>query len=282
MKIAYASDLHLEFGNGTINNTQNANVLILAGDVCVAEDLKRHPEDVAEVGKRPSPRLVGAMIYRDFFRDCAKQFEHVVYVLGNHEHYDGEYDQTYSIVKDALAGIGPNLHLLEQDTVTINGVLFVGATMWTDLNRADSLAMYHVRERMSDYQVIRVAKHGYRKLKPEDTLADHYKSVQYIRAVAQNNRAAARPLPMVVVSHHAPTSLSLSDRYRGDLLNAAYHSDLSDLILDNPEIKLWVHGHLHNPSDYMVGDDTRVVCNPRGYYGEEHIDREIVLQYVDL
>lgn len=282
MRVAICSDVHLEFGTATIANSENADVLVLAGDICVAEDLKRHPQDVAEVNKRTSPRLINAMEYRQFFRECARQFKTVLYVLGNHEHYDGHYDESYAIIKAALAEISPRFHLLEQGAVTVDDVVFVGGTLWTDMYRGDSLATYHARERMNDYQCIRVASKGYRKLQPSDTMSDHWKTEQFIRTVAENNRASGEPKPIVVVSHHAPTSMSLNTAYRGDLLNAAYYSDLSDLILDNPEIKLWVHGHLHNASDYWVGDHTRVVCNPRGYYGEQHTDRELTLVHVDV
>jgi len=281
-KVAVVSDVHLEFGSGTIENKEAADILLLAGDICVAEDLKRHPVDATVVDKRTSPRLVSAMAYREFFRECAKQFEHVVYVLGNHEHYDGNYDESYSVIKAALAEISPRFHVLEQEAVTLDGVVFVGSTLWTDMFKGDSLAVYHARERMSDYNCVRVAKKSYRKLQPADTMHDHWRSVQFIKTVAENNRASDTPKSIVVVSHHAPASLSLNPAYRGDLLNAAYYSDLSDLILDNPEIRLWIHGHLHNESDYMVGDQTRVVCNPRGYYGEQHADREIRLVYVDI
>jgi hypothetical protein len=73
----------------------------------------------------------------------------------------------------------------------------------------------------------------------------------------------------VIITHHAPTSVSIADHYKHDrLMNGAYYSDLSDFILDHPQIKYWTHGHMHNSSDYMVGD-CRVICNPRGYFGYE-------------
>lgn len=68
----------------------------------------------------------------------------------------------------------------------------------------------------------------------------------------------------MVVGHHAPSHLSVDELYRGQSTNYAYYSDLSEFILDRPQIKLWVHGHTHNKFDYNIGD-TRIVCNPRGY-----------------
>ena len=74
--------------------------------------------------------------------------------------------------------------------------------------------------------------------------------------------------PIVVVGHHTPSYQSIMGRYVGDKLNGAYASDLTDFIETHPQIKLWTHGHIHNSADYMIGS-TRILCNPRGYYGYE-------------
>ena len=70
---------------------------------------------------------------------------------------------------------------------------------------------------------------------------------------------------VVVVGHHAPSPQSVKPRYERDhLMNGCYNSDLTELILDNPQIKVWTHGHQHNHKDYMMGS-TRILANPRGY-----------------
>jgi hypothetical protein len=81
-------------------------------------------------------------------------------------------------------------------------------------------------------------------------------------------------MKVVVVGHHAPSKASTHPRYRHEtLMNTAYSSDLTEFMLNNPNIKLWTHGHTHEDFDYMVGS-TRVFCNPRGYDGyEERADR---------
>jgi len=68
----------------------------------------------------------------------------------------------------------------------------------------------------------------------------------------------------VVVTHHLPSAKSSDSRYRDSSLNPAYYSHLDEWI-EERDIALWVHGHTHVSNDYMIGD-TRVVCNPRGYY----------------
>ena len=86
----------------------------------------------------------------------------------------------------------------------------------------------------------------------------------------------------VIVGHHAPSSVSVKPRYQGDhYVNGAYNSDLSEFILDHPQIVLWTHGHTHDGFDYMIGT-TRVLCNPRGYDGYEDRADKFELVYVEI
>jgi len=86
----------------------------------------------------------------------------------------------------------------------------------------------------------------------------------------------------VVCGHHAPSTLSTHPRYKDErIMNGAYSSDLSEFIMDRPQIKLWTHGHTHEPFDYMLGD-TRIVCNPRGYIGYEMRAEEFKLKFVEV
>lgn len=101
--------------------------------------------------------------------------------------------------------------------------------------------------------------------RPEEACSLHLSSCRFIEGVL------ARPHdgPTVVVSHHAPHPGSVAQRYRGDPLTPAFVSDLSDLMArGRPD--LWVHGHTHTSFDYRVGP-TRVVCNPRGFPGENDV-----------
>jgi Icc-related predicted phosphoesterase len=111
----------------------------------------------------------------------------------------------------------------------------------------------------------------------EDSVEDHKKMVDYINIVTQDKTKS-----YVVVTHHAPSSESVAECYKHDtLMNGAFYSDLSDFILDRPQIKLWTHGHMHNVSDYMMGD-TRVVCNPRGYIKYEQRAKDFELRYLEV
>jgi hypothetical protein len=134
MKIALASDVHLEFGHLDLPNTDNADVLILSGDICVAS--KFGPN------------------YDQFFQQCSKEFKNVMYVMGNHEHYDGDFAKSGEILRNALSRYN-NIHFLEKTCVKIDDVTFIGGTLWTDMNKEDPTTMFHVQRRMNDFRIVR-------------------------------------------------------------------------------------------------------------------------------
>ena len=249
MKIQIVSDLHLEFSDINIQNAGDTDVLILGGDIMVAS-------------KVLLPQSEYGIRFRDFLKRVSFQFPHVVYVAGNHEFYDsGRFFDGIDQLREAC-GVHDNVYFLERDTKIINDIIFVGGTLWTDMNKFDPLTMHAVRDMMNDYHAIRNDKNGFVPLKPADTVERHRLTRDYIKLVAQENKGEK----IVVVGHHSPSYQSIHPRYSSDhLINGAYHSDLTDIMLDNPQIKLWTHGHTHHAFDYMIGE-TRVVCNPRGYH----------------
>lgn len=282
MKIALCSDLHLEFGDINLKNEENADVLILSGDIMIAQDLHDHPEmdygmysnvNLADLGRRQKT----AQMFRDFLKRCSFQFPHVVYVAGNHEFYHGKFVGSLQDLRNECAKF-PNVYFMENDMRTIDGVTFVGCTLWTDMNKGDPLTLHAVSDMMNDYRIIRHDELGYTRLRPAHTAARHRRSVEYIRTVIEGKFDDK----FVVVGHMAPSKLSVHPRYQNDtLMNGAYASDLSEFILDHPQIKLWTHGHTHHKFDYMIGS-TRVVCNPRGYYGYEESADNFQLQYLEV
>lgn len=252
MKIQVVSDLHLEFSDINIQNAGDTDVLILSGDIMVASKVNK-PE--SQIGIR----------FRDFLKRVSFQFPHVVYVAGNHEFYDsGKFFGGIDELRKACA-VHSNVYFLERDTKVIDDIVFVGGTLWTDMNKFDPLTLHAVRDMMNDYRATVNDQAGYRKLKPADTAERHRQTREYIELIARENRDAT----VVVVGHHSPSYQSIHPIYASEhIMNGAYHSDLSNIMLDNPNIKLWTHGHTHFPFDYQIGE-TRVVCNPRGYDGHE-------------
>ena len=267
MRIKLVSDLHLEFSDILIPNDQDYDVLILGGDIMIATDLHDHPEpnntaDQTAIanGTGLGRRQLTAQRFRDFLKRCSFQFPHVIYVAGNHEFYNGKWTQSLTTLSNECAKF-PNVYFLEAGSKKIDDVTFIGGTLWTDMNKHDPLTLHAVRDMMNDFRVIKKDLEGYTNLKPADTVVRHRHMLGFIKQVV-----AEKPdEKFVVVGHHSPSFQSVHEQYRGEtLMNGAYHSDLSEFILDRPQIKLWTHGHTHHPFDYMIGE-TRVVCNPRGY-----------------
>lgn len=268
MKITVVSDLHLEFSDCfDIKNENNADVLILSGDIMIAEDLHDHPYvpsiyeygSFAELGRKQKR----VQTFRDFLTRMSNLFPNVIYIAGNHEFYNGKFHKGIQYLRETCA-VYPNVHFLENDMIKIQDVTFVGGTLWTDMNKGDPLTLHAVRDMMNDFRIIRNDEKGYTQLKPIDVAIRHRETLKYIKDVIETSPDEK----FVVVGHHSPSPLSIHPRYADDqLMNGAYHSDLSEFILDHPQIKLWTHGHTHHTFDYVIGD-TRIVCNPRGYHND--------------
>jgi len=275
MKIKLVSDLHLEFSDINIQNNEDCDVLILGGDICIAQDLHDHPEpnntaDQAAIaaGTGLGRRQAAAQRYRDFFKRCSFQFPHVIYIMGNHEFYNGKFYAGIDYMREELAKY-PNIYMLEQDTKVIDDVTFVGGTLWTDMNKGDPLTMHAIEGMMNDFRIIKNDKRNYAPMSARDVAGRHARTLQYFRSVL----AEQHDRKFVVVGHHSPSFQSMHPMYQAQtLMNGGYHSDLSEFIMDHPQIKLWTHGHTHHPFDYVIGE-TRIVCNPRGYENDGYSEQ---------
>jgi len=284
MKIAICSDLHLEFGTISLENTENADVLILSGDICVAKDLmNKDNNDILD-------RFGRSEAWHTFFQECSDRFPHVLYVMGNHEHYHGDFLNTIGDLRSRLNYLR-NLHILDKEQIAIRDTIFIGGTLWTDMNNEDPITLLHMKGMMNDFRCV---KNGNRvtifkdedgkfhkresRFTPEDTVEDHKEMLAYIRMMVEGKWDQK----FVVVGHHAPSKLSTHPRYqKEEIMNGGYSSDLSEFIMDHPQIKLWTHGHTHEEFDYMIGS-TRIVCNPRGYDGHENRADEFKLKFVEI
>lgn len=231
MKINFLSDLHLEFGDDV--PSPEGDVLILAGDITTRVKQK----------------------HIDWINSL--KFEHILYVMGNHEFYRGSVEKVIAETKSLVA---KNVHVLENETVKIDGVNFHGATLWTDFDKANPISMELAEGGMNDYRAIRKENYAYR-WRPVDALNAHRASVAYLKMNVRKGD--------VVVTHMAPSFQSIHPDFRTSRLNGCYASDLEDFMLDR-QPELWFHGHVHRAMDYFVGD-TRVLCNPRGYEGHEFV-----------
>ncbi|GES41743.1 phosphatase [Rhizobium dioscoreae] len=243
MKAWIASDLHLEFGGiRFLTVPPEADIMICAGDIL-------------NKGIVPSIEWLAANVLPKM---------PVVFVAGNHETYGAALIESIDRARETAAR-HPGFYYLENDSAIIGGVLFLGTTLWTDYRLLGSdpiLAMAAAESGMNDYRKIKWSRNPYRRLKPIHLYRKHVEATSFLDGAL----AVAQDRKVVVVTHHAPSWRSLSPRFIGDPLSPCYASNLDDMIAAHgPD--LWVHGHLHNQSDYIIAR-TRVVCNPRGYPGE--------------
>ncbi len=184
----------------------------------------------------------------------------IVYVPGNHEFYHGCIEERLAAGQAACGGT--RVHLLDRRSVVLDGVRFIGATLWTDYRLfGDSrFAMEVCRRELNDHRQIKIGPPGSRRpFRPEDAAALHAGDRVFLEA------ELAHPFsgPTVVITHHAPHSGSVAARYARDPRTPGFVSDLGDLIRKGRPA-LWIHGHVHDGFDYMA-DATRVIANPKGY-----------------
>jgi Icc-related predicted phosphoesterase len=250
------SDLHLEVDAGfRLMEVPDADVCICAGDIL-------------DGGVVASITWLGEHVARHM---------PVVFVPGNHEYYRASIKEGLANGYKLAEGYN-DLFLLDGDSVILNGYQFIGATLWTDfgLHNEPRLAMNIAREELNDYQRIKLSKTPFKKFTPQESLRLHH-----VAAVDIANVYTTRSkMPTVIVSHHAPSMLSVPRHFLKDALTPSFASRFEYRILSYEPL-LWVHGHIHSPSDYMIGQ-TRVVCNPLGYPSEDSRRTFIPNLVVDL
>ena len=234
MKLNVLSDLHLSMG-GLDKPRNDADIVVLAGDIA-----------------RPAESAAWALGFD----------KPVLYVLGNHEFYGGSIEGTAAELKRLCAGT--HVHVLVDDAIVIDGVRFLGSTLWTDFRLFGSdekrgAAMAGARHLMRDFSCIRTGDAAIAIFTPEDSAALFERHAAWL----QRRLNTAYSGPTVVITHHAPSPQSIHPRYADSLLNACFVSD-AEYLLNGGRVQLWIHGHTHDSFDYAV-KGTRVVCNPRGY-----------------
>ena len=244
MKLGLASDLHLSFGpmNPEFFDWRG-DVLFIAGDLDEEDWLRKHGTD--------------------FFNKVSKMADHVVIILGNHEHYRSELDVSYWHLKEWLSKQWGNIHLLENSVWVLDHIEVFAATMWTDYH-GSPLAELHAQQMLNDFKYIRVAGKGFKKILPRDILREHMLAKNELLNFLEEDTGRIK----LVMTHHAPSMRSVPNRFRHDReLNMAYCNAFDRLIEENPKIHCWMHGRTHDYFDYIIGQ-TRILCNSRGYPGE--------------
>lgn len=240
------SDLHLEFAAFQPVDPAVYDIAVLAGDVCQGQKAVQWAKRHSTFHGRP-----------------------VVLVPGNHEFYGSERTRTLELLREAAAG--SNVHLLDRDEVMIDGVRFLGATLWTgfelDVGRGVDIdrAMLDAKRGLNDFagQIRERSGNGpsHALFTPQDAAREHALSRAWLQA-RLDAPVDSSVVATVVVTHHAPSSRSMDPIYKGSRLNPCFYSDLPESFFQSAA--LWVHGHMHSSADYQH-HLTRVVANPRGY-----------------
>jgi len=273
MNIQLLSDLHLETHPDFVAEpAAGADVLVLAGDI----------------GSYQAGSALQAQGDADFglqrFSPKHGWPTPVLFVPGNHE-YDGmDFDEAHARLRESCERLG--IAWLEREVTTLSGVRFVGTTLWTDFDALGPLAgqalpdpasdkfpahfshpnSQYTRQLKAREKAFRAANYYLRKTGTsragEPWLAPQVRE-QALVCQTWLQHALATPFngPTVVVTHFAPSLRSSDTRYGLVPGTAGFCNALDHLL---PSAKVWLHGHLHCPSDYEHAG-CRVVANPRGY-----------------
>lgn len=232
------SDLHLEVEKYKTNdikliphNECNADVLVLAGDIY-----------------KP------CIFFYNWINEVKKYYPEVLYIPGNHEYYNqSRISKVNTELEDWLGS-----SFLHNKVRRIGDFNFIGSTLWSDLDEHPDARDYAVRY-INDFRVIRYDDHILLAQNYVDMFKENVNFINDKLTLYDN---------VIVVTHHTPSWSSVHPKYMMDkssrILNHVFTTDLEYLMW--PNVKVWIHGHTHDSFDYYV-NNTRVVCNPRGYYG---------------
>ena len=250
MKLRIASDLHSEFARKaeSLDNIlpvieDEANtVLVLAGDI------------IGYVNDKET------VFVSEWLTDLIERHYFTVYVPGNHEGYGSSYNNAHTFIQNLMQPYADDgkAAFLNNEMVQVGDVMFYGTTLWTPLN-APMDTMY-----LGSIADLKVEGFDFDKWRQY-----HNQSVYFLETAMAMDTDCKR----VVVTHHAPSHMSIAPQYIGKRDNCGYASNQERFMLEHP-IALWVHGHTHTSFDYTVDDydevvRTRVICNPRGYMPED-------------
>lgn len=224
-EVYIASDLHIDvqmdLGDSLIDSFPVADIGVFAGDLCEVRYLK------------------------DTLTKLCEAFPQVIYVPGNHEYYHSTWSNVEKVISDAANKLG-NLHWLHDSKIKVDGINFIGSTLWFPNSRA----VLKNKSRLNDFRFIR-------EFEPE-VYNRFAASVEYFKNNIEDGDW--------VVTHHSPSHQSVPLRFKGSEINCFFANHLEYLIYKNRPAK-WIHGHHHNNCDYMLGP-THVYCNPHGYLHE--------------
>ena len=246
MKIQVVSDLHLEFHNPIPPLVEGVDVVVCAGDL--------------------APVQTGAVFY--LAKEWARA-KHILYVPGNHEYYGTDIDPAREMLAKHCRH--NRITLLDPGTNTIDGVHFIGATLWTDFKidftKTLDQTLSTVGAGIADFAG--AIQHQEKRFTTLEAKRRHESERAFIEEALERTKVTDQPT--VVITHHAPSPASIAPHFEGHPLNAGFASNLEEVI-DRHQPQVWIHGHMHDAVDLRIGK-TRVLCNPQGYNPEKESSR---------
>ena len=249
MKIRVMSDLHVDVNCttdfGFIKKLNNCDLNIIAGDIA------------------------GDHVIEKNFLDTLHTEKPIVCVAGNHLGYNSERFKEQEKTKDFMIKTlqqnfkGPICYL-ENEYITVQNKIIFGGVMYSNFNLYGNTTLYksYAERGMNDFVYVKTKdKDSYRTITPDDYVRSFNKFLASLDDTISHTEG-----DIIVVTHFAPSQKSISEKYNGmwRSLNPAYASNLETFIKDNPRIKLWVHGHMHDTFNYKIGK-CKVICYPYGY-----------------
>lgn len=248
LNLRIISDTHLEFPENipfTVVDKSidmKKTVLVLAGDI---GSLYKLTESYNSDELHTDPLFT-------LLSEAANNYKDVIYVTGNHEYFYTNLYTADGVVRDVIHDSGwGNVHMCNGDPIVIDGVTFHAYTLWTNIENNNPIKKLN-SNLMIDYRMI---NNGDSLITADDTYRLH---MEHFSKLCDNVSVGD-----VIITHHAPSYKSMAEKYRGNVLNPFFYSELDEFIL-HKKPSLWVHGHTHSSLDYKIGD-TRIICNPRGY-----------------
>ncbi|MBR8837265.1 MAG: metallophosphoesterase [Stigonema ocellatum SAG 48.90 = DSM 106950] len=233
MQIQLVSDLHVDFqedwGRSLLNTIKapEVDILIIAGDLAKAN----HPA------------------WEQSLVELSAHYPHILLVLGNHEYKDSSPSFIEEITTKLEKAL-PNLHVLENQTITLEGVKFAGTTLWFN----STVNSYKDESLINDPVQVWIQERN-----------------QTARKFLANVNAD------VIITHYLPSVKSIAPQYQNHPLNHFFFCDVEDIIY-SMQPQYWFHGHTHIPCSYQIGS-TQIIANPHGY-PEEASDHNFVEQFI--
>jgi len=230
LSIHLSSDIHLEFTD-EFPEPPVADVGIFAGDIGLVSDLER---------------------LGDFFTEMKTRYEHIIWIMGNHEFYHMDYTQALKDAESLSKKLGIHLMDIElgTDNLEIDGVKFWGSTLWTDFKNEDWFVQRKSKETINDFHNIKVGES--RSL-----------SVIEVANINKRTREAINWDADVIITHFAPVVVPHPNFPLNDLSYYFCNTGLEEQII-NSDVKIWMYGHTHHSTDFVLGD-TRVIANCHGF-----------------